>query len=180
MSCKCNQTPCCCRKRFTGNRDVKLIPGPQGEQGPQGPPGANGQDGAPGAAGGMQFETFYQFTEGAIWNPIETAWIGTSYVITGGDGDYQIHVDTMITAEQGNEGTIRLYVDGVNVDERNIQGATVGVGVETGVTVFPSFNWRGNILNGATVEIRQFLTLPQIGVNGINSVKGSILINKEA
>lgn len=169
---------CDCNCGNKGCGDIKTIPGPkgeQGEQGPIGPPGQNGTDGADGApgSGGFQFEHWFSA-------PLDLSWITSlqvqpefNHVITGGDGNYQIHLSFTVDVRNVSSGQFRLLNNGtVILDQSDVISDVGGAGGQD-LREFSIF-WRGFLTNGNVISLEHFINFGSIG-----SVKGNMLINKE-
>ncbi len=165
-TCKKSKSNCCCnRKRFSGNVDYKLVPGPQGEQGEQ------GIQGPPGASGGLIYENYINQTNDVAWSDSVTPISGTNHNV-GADGLYQVHVDVTISVNVNASGFLYLYVGGAEVLSKQI-GYVGGAPINNLQNV--GLNWRGNVLNGQTIELRAVRN----NVNQIVDLDSQILINKE-
>jgi hypothetical protein len=178
MCQKCG-TSCGGNKRFCGAVDQVLVPGPEGPAGQDGADGAQGPQGPPGAGGGLQYEHYFTTPLDALWSQAETVQPEFNHTVTA-DGVYQIHLNlrtSMGGSGFNTQGTILLYINGVVVDQVVPSFPNIGI-LPPGERVILDnvIFWRGNMLNGQTIEVRRQATLNSF----IGSVHGNMLVNRES
>ena len=173
--CNCNKQDCkvCCKVIIT----KQGLSGPQGPLGPPGRKGAIGDDGPPGPpgatgstgpigpqgiagpigpAGSVDFEFFDAQAIDHSWlDAAESVIAGMSHIIAGASGEYAVWITVNTGRVADSQGDLRLYVDGVKVDEMIDAAKFQANEVSPDDIRSPlSFIWKGPMDNGDVVEFR--------------------------
>jgi len=144
---------------------------------PIGPTGATGAAGAAGANGtnGSVYEHFDTGVLDESWiNGVETLLPGMTHILTGPTGNYAVQFNLLNKKRATSSGSIRLFVNNVLVHTWGpiTQGSLSGS--EDFIMDTDSSVWRGNIINGTTVEVKVIKTTDA----NINTFQYSWMIQK--
>lgn len=128
--------------------------GPQGETGATGATGPQGPQGDPGADGtdGVVYEHFDAQVVDVSWvDAADTAITNMNHTLTGANGEYAIWVNLLDTYDPDANGTIKLFVSGVEVQS---WGPAVQGTISDLIYTTDSFVWRGTVTTGQNIEVK--------------------------